>query len=108
MNTTISFESIVFRQLKELYSCSFSSCPGFCYLLLAVLTEYVKEKGENEFTRAGALAAMRRAGSKYKSGSVSANLSYRCCANIPRYYKPMYNDYEKIGDGLYRIKNFNN
>lgn len=51
---------------------------------------------------------MRRAGSKYKSGSVSANLSYRCCANIPRYYKPMYDDYEKIGDGLYRIKNFNN
>lgn len=40
--------------------------------LLAVLTEYVKEKGENEFTRAEAIAAMRRAGSKYKSGSVSA------------------------------------
>ena len=74
--------------------------------LLAVLTEYVKEKGENEFTRAEALAAMRRTGSKYKPGSVSAHLSYRCCANVPRYYKPMYDDYEKIGDGLYRIKNF--
>lgn len=72
--------------------------------LLAVLTEYVKEKGENEFTRAEALAAMRRAGSKYTSGTVSAHLAYRCCANIPRYYKPMYDDYEKIGEGLYRIK----
>ena len=73
--------------------------------LLAVLTEYVKEKGENEFSRAEAITAMRRAGSKYKSGSVSAHLLYRCCANVPRYYKPMYDDYEKIGDGLYRIKN---
>ena len=49
---------------------------------------------------------MRRAGSKYKSGSVSAHLSFRCCANVSRYYKPMYDDYEKIGDGLYRIKDF--
>ena len=72
--------------------------------LLAVFTEYVEEKGENEFTRAEAIATMRRVGSKCKSGSVSAHLSYRCCANIPRYYKPMYDDYEKIGDGLYRIK----
>lgn len=47
---------------------------------------------------------MRRAGSKYKLGSISAHLPYRCCANVPRYYKPMYNDYEKIGNGLYRIK----
>ena len=74
--------------------------------LLAVMTEYVKEKGENEFTRAEALAAMRRAGTKYTPGTVSAHISYRCCANIPRYYKPMYDDYEKIGDGLYRIKDF--
>lgn len=72
--------------------------------LLAVLTEYVKEKGENEFTRAETIAAMRRAGSKYKLGSISAHLSYRCCANVLRYYKLMYNNYEKIGNGLYRIK----
>ena len=70
--------------------------------LLAVLTEYVKEKGENEFSRAEAIAAMRRVGSKYKSGSVSAHLSYRCCANVPR---SMYDDYEKIGDGKYKIIN---
>ena len=53
-----------------------------------------------------AIVAMRRAGSKYKPGSVSAHLSYRCCANVRRYYKPMYDDYEKIGDGLYRIKEY--
>ena len=40
--------------------------------LLAVLTEFVKEKGVNEFTRPEALAAMRRAGTKYKPGSISA------------------------------------
>lgn len=49
---------------------------------------------------------MRRAGSKYKLGSISALISYRCCANVPRYYKPVYDDYEKIGVGLYRIKEF--
>ncbi len=38
-------------------------------------------------------------------GIIQGQLSYRCCANIPRYYKPMYDDYEKIGDSLYRIKN---
>ena len=74
--------------------------------LLAVLTEFVKEKGVNEFTRPEALAAMRRAGTKYKQGSISAHISYRCCANVPRYYKPMYDDYEKLGNGVYRIINF--
>ena len=88
---------------KILSSRNFCNCREE---LLAVLTEYVKEKGENEFTRTEAIAAMRRAGSKYKSGSVSAHLSFRCCANVSRYYKPMYDDYEKIGDGLYRIKDF--
>ena len=70
------------------------------------MTAYVKEKEENEFNRQEALAAMRRAGSKYTPGTVSALLFYRCCADIPRYYKPMYDDYEKIGDGNYRIKDY--
>ena len=74
--------------------------------LLAVMTEYVKKKGENEFTRAEVIVAMRRAGTKYTPGTVSAHISYRCCANIPGYYKPMYDDYEKIGEGSYRIKDY--
>lgn len=36
---------------------------------------------------------MRRAGSKYTTGTVNAHLSYRCCTDIPRYYKPMYDDF---------------
>ena len=43
--------------------------------LLAVMTEYVKEKGENEFTRAEVIVAMRRAGTKYTPGTVSAHIS---------------------------------
>lgn len=38
------------------------------------MTAYVKEKEENEFNRQEALAAMRRAGSKYTPGTVSALL----------------------------------
>lgn len=56
------------------------------------------------FMRTEALTAMRRVESKYKSGSVSAYLFYRCCANVLRYYKLMYDDYEKLGNGLYVIK----
>lgn len=66
--------------------------------LLAVMRAFVIETGENEFSRAEAVAAMRRSGGKYPEGTVSAHLTYRCCANIPtRCYKPMYDDYEKIG-----------
>ncbi len=66
--------------------------------LLAVMRAFVIETGENEFSRAEAIAAMRRSGGKYPEGTVSAHLTYRCCANIPtRCYKPMYDDYEKIG-----------
>lgn len=39
---------------------------------------------------------MRRAGSKYTTGTVSAQLSYRCCTDIPRYYKPMYDDFAVV------------
>ena len=53
------------------------------------------------------LAAMRRSGGKYPEGTVSAHLTYRCCANIPtRCYKPMYDDYEKIGNGKYKVINW--
>ena len=65
--------------------------------LLAVITAYVKENGVNEFTRAEAIKAMCKAGGKYTDRTVS----YRCCANIVRYYKPMHDDFEKIGDGNY-------
>lgn len=27
-------------------------------------------------------------------------------ANIPRYYKPTYDDYEKLGGGLYKVINW--
>lgn len=57
--------------------------------LLAVLTECVKEKCGNDFTRVEVIVARYRAGSKYTSGTVSTHLSYRYCANVPRYYKPM-------------------
>lgn len=50
---------------------------------------------------------MRRSGGKYPEGTVSAHLTYRCCANIPtRCYKPMYDDYEKIGNGKYKVINW--
>lgn len=66
--------------------------------LLAVMRAFVIETGENEFSRAEAIAAMRRSGGKYPEGTVSAHLTYRCCANIPtRCYKPMYDDYEYTG-----------
>ena len=39
---------------------------------------------------------MRRAGSKYTTGTVSAHLAYRCCTDIPRYYKPMYDDFAVV------------
>ena len=74
--------------------------------LLAVMRAYVIEIGENAFTRQEAIKAMERNGSKYTVGSVSAHLSYRCCANIPRYYKPTYDDYEKLGGGLYKVINW--
>ena len=75
--------------------------------LLAVMRAFVIETGENEFSRAEAIAAMRRSGGKYPEGTVSAHLTYRCCANIPtRCYKPMYDDYEKIGNGKYKVINW--
>lgn len=74
--------------------------------LLAVMRAFVIETGENELTRSEVLAEMRRKRSRYKSEVISAHLSYRCCANVPRCYKPMYDDFEKIGNGRYRVINW--
>lgn len=43
--------------------------------LLAVMRAFVIETGENEFSRAEAIAAMRRSGGKYPEGTVSAHLT---------------------------------
>lgn len=55
--------------------------------LLAVLRAFVIETGENEFSRAEALAAMRRTGSKYSDGTVSAYLTYRCSEGADNLYE---------------------
>lgn len=74
--------------------------------LLEIITALVKEKGKNEFTLTEAVEAMANNHSVYSENTIKTHISSRCCANAPKHHKTAYDDFERIGRGVYRIKDY--
>lgn len=74
--------------------------------LLEVITALVNEKGVNEFTMIEAVEAMANYHSAYSENTIRTHISSRCCANAPKHHATAYDDYERVGRGVYRIKDY--
>ena len=74
--------------------------------LLEIITALVKEKGKNEFTLTEAVEAMANNHSVYSENTIRTHISSRCCVNAPKHHETTYDDYERVGRGVYRIKDF--
>ncbi len=71
--------------------------------LLEVVTRLVKEKKINEFTVLEAIDAMQQNGTVYTEGTIRTHVTSRCCVNSPKHHPTTFDDYERIGRGIYRI-----
>lgn len=73
--------------------------------LLESIKQIVKSKGINEFTLDEAVNFMNQNGTKFKESTIRTHITSRCCKNAPDNHRVVYEDYCRIGQGVYRLLN---
>lgn len=73
--------------------------------ILNSVREIIKAKGKNEFTAAEVIRAMQTKGTKFEASTIRTHISSKLCADAPDNHGKTYNDFERVGHGLYKRKN---
>ncbi|AIF45693.1 hypothetical protein [Virgibacillus sp. SK37] len=71
--------------------------------MLQVVKQLVKTKGKNEFSAQEVLDEMRSAGTSYKESTIRTHLTSKCCVGTKQHHQTVYDDYARIGHGLYAL-----
>ncbi len=64
----------------------------------------VAQKGINEFTMQEIIDEMERSHTRYEESTIRTHIVSRMCANAPQHHAVKYADFERIGNGIYRIR----
>lgn len=73
--------------------------------ILDCANKIVTQKQTNIFTMQEILDCMRAKGCPYNENTIRTHVSSRMCANSPDHHDSTYDDFERISDGVFRIKN---
>jgi hypothetical protein len=73
--------------------------------LLSTVRSIVKSKGINEFTPKEVIESMQKNMTAYKESTIRTHIVSKCCINSNRHHAVVYNDYERIGAGTYKLLN---
>jgi hypothetical protein len=60
--------------------------------------------GKNEFSIAEIVSELAMAGSHYAESTIRTHVVSRCCANAPNHHAVVYDYFERIDRGLYRVR----
>ncbi|MBP1153937.1 MULTISPECIES: hypothetical protein [unclassified Paenibacillus] len=71
--------------------------------ILASVHEIVKRKGQNEFEVKEVIDYMVSKNPNYNESTIRTHIGSRCCVNANANHAVTYNDYERIGHGVYRL-----
>ncbi|MBM7587322.1 hypothetical protein JOC86_003895 [Bacillus pakistanensis] len=71
--------------------------------MLQVVQQLVKAKGKNKFSTQEVLDEMERAGTIYKDSTIRTHLTSKYCVGTKKHHQTVYDDYERIGHGLYAL-----
>jgi hypothetical protein len=56
-----------------------------------------------EFTVKEVIDRMKQNNTIYKESTISTHITSKCCINSPKHHGTIYNDFERIKTGLYRL-----
>ncbi len=71
--------------------------------VLSCVQNIVHQTGHNEFTVQDVLEEMQAKGTSYKVTTIRTHITSKMCANAPDHHAVTYDDFERIGPGLYRL-----
>lgn len=71
--------------------------------ILTVVKSITEEREEKYFSLSEVLEYMKSKDTSYKESTIRTHITSRCCSNAPNHHGTVFNDYERIGKGLYRL-----
>lgn len=71
--------------------------------ILTAVKSITQEREEKHFHLSEVLQFMKSHGTSYKESTIRTHVTSRCCSNSPNHHGSVFNDYERIGKGLYRL-----
>lgn len=71
--------------------------------LLHSTRSIVKAKGENRFTPKEAIEYMKRNNTIYVESTIRTHIVSKGCTNAKQHHATVFNDYERIGIGYYKV-----
>jgi uncharacterized protein (DUF433 family) len=72
--------------------------------ILDCVKRIIEQTGENKFTPQEVLEYMQARGTEYAEGTIRTHVISRMCANAPKHHAVTYDDFERIGHGIYKLK----
>ena len=71
--------------------------------ILIAVRKIIKAKGRNEFNVPEVIHFMKYNGTKFKENTIRTHINSRLCSNAPENHGTTYDDFERIGDGIYKL-----
>lgn len=71
--------------------------------ILSAVKFITQEREDKRFELAEVLSLMKSRQTIYKDSTIRTHVTSRCCVNAPNHHVSVFNDYERIGKGLYRL-----
>lgn len=75
--------------------------------VLAAVYTIITAKGTNRFTVEEVVRHMRNINTRYKESTIRTHITSRCCVNAPKNHGVVYNDFERLEDGVYKLHRIN-
>lgn len=72
--------------------------------ILAALPELRARLGRDTFTPAEMIAELQRRGTRYPAYTLRTEIVSRLCADAPDHHARVYDDFERVSRGVYRLR----
>lgn len=71
--------------------------------ILTAVKGIISEREDNSFYLREVLQYMKSNDTSYQESTIRTHITSRCCSNSPNHHGSVFNDYERIGKGMYRL-----
>ncbi|UQN05489.1 hypothetical protein [Deinococcus sp. QL22] len=71
--------------------------------ILVTVNELVKDRTPKTFHLSELMDAMRAKNTRYLDSTIRTHVTSRMCQNTPKNHQTTYDDFERVGVGVYRL-----